>query len=157
MAWPAARHRQPKTRRGPVQAAAVGAAPPPKPPPPPKRPPKPPALPKVHAPVASVGWMVSVVACTTPPEFLGPTARTQLSTVRSAAVPAEDSVTDSVVGTVTELVVPVLACTVSTSPDTAVTRPVTKAAFGFRVGAPVTGIFQQTQEGYIDALALTDK
>jgi len=90
----------------------------------------------VHDPVASVGWIVSAVACTTPPEFLAPMARTQLSTVRSAAVAAEDSVTDRVVGTVTELAVPVAPFTVTVVPVTAVTSPVTNAALGLSVGAP---------------------
>src|ERR1700681_326604 len=103
------------TRGRERQPAGTGAPPnPPKPPPP-----KPPARVNVHAPVASVGWMVRAVAWTAPLAFLGPTARTQLSTVRSAAVAGDDSVTDRVVGTVADCVAPAaVLVTVTVVPDT---------------------------------------
>ncbi len=103
----------------------------------------------MQAPVESAGWMVSDRAWTTPLESLEPTARTQLSTVRAPAVAGEDSVTDSVVGTVTELVVPEADVTVTTSPDTALTMPLTKAALGLSVGAPGRGLAPAGNDGRV--------
>ena len=48
----------------------------------------------------------------------------------------DDSVTDSVVGTVTELVTPAVVRTVTLVAVTVVTIPLTKAALGFKAGAP---------------------
>jgi len=79
--------------------------------------------------------MLSDVAFTTPCVSFWPRAVTQISIVRSVAVAADDWDTVTVVGTVTGVVVEVVGfVTVTETPLTAVTRPLTKAAFGFNDG-----------------------
>ena len=90
----------------------------------------------MQVPLAVAGSMVSAVAATTPLESLAPRASRQLSTVRSDAEAVCDSLTVTVVGTVTVAVVPLAGWTVTDVPVTAVTRPPTKAALGLGVGAP---------------------